>query len=56
MLGYECPKCGAIKFPDGKGCQCGESYYALKVVRLKNTLKPEKDKEYYGELNDPHHR
>jgi len=49
MLGYECPKCGTVKFPDGKGCQCGESYGALKVIRLKNTLKPKKDREYYGE-------
>lgn len=49
MLGYKCPECGAVKFPDGKGCQCGASYYSLKVVRLKNTLKPEVDKGYYGE-------
>ena len=49
MLGYECPKCKKVKFPDGKGCQCGVSYGVLRVVKLKNTLKPEKDKQYYGE-------
>jgi len=48
MLGYKCRYCGALKFPDGKGCQCGASYSSLKVIKLKNTLRPEKDKGYYG--------
>lgn len=48
MLGYKCRFCGAVKFPDGKGCKCGASWGSLKVTRLKNTLKPEEDKEYYG--------
>lgn len=30
MLGYKCPDCGA-------------SYSSLKVVKLKNTLKPEEE-------------
>jgi hypothetical protein len=36
MLKYECPKCGAIKEPDGKGCQCGESYGALRVINTED--------------------
>lgn len=48
MLGYKCPKCGTVKFPDGKGCKCGASYSSLRVIKLKVSLKPEENKEYYG--------
>ena len=51
MLGYQCRYCGVVKFPDGKGCQCGASYGSLNVVRLKPGLRAEKDYEYYGERN-----
>ena len=45
MLGYKCRECGKVKFPDGRGCECGASYISLKVTKLKNTLKPEEEKE-----------
>jgi hypothetical protein len=32
MNKYECPKCGRIIEPEGKGCPCGESWGALRVI------------------------
>lgn len=48
MLGYKCSKCGAVKFPDGKGCQCGASHNELKIIRIKYedfNYKEDKDEE-----------
>lgn len=38
MLIYKCRYCGATKFPDGKGCQCGASHASLKIVNKQDEL------------------
>jgi len=53
MLGYECRKCGATKFPDGQGCSCGESHASLKVIHIdKNGKKLEHCSECHRKFPD----
>lgn len=47
MLGYKCKRCGAIKSPDGKSCQCGAGYNELEVIKIKyENFRYKEEKEY----------
>jgi uncharacterized OB-fold protein len=45
MLIYKCRKCGKLIYPEGKGCDCGESWGSLEdVYHTKD--------EYFDEIKD----
>lgn len=44
MLKYQCRKCGRIIEPEGKGCECGETWGSLKIVSDKDLSEEEREK------------